>query len=301
MSEQEPKRKNDETTQEKPKRKNKARQVEWSFDFANFSEGFNRFMASLAGDEEIHHTSYRVEKAGVQSARIDLNFSLGKCNVQPLANSDNLFEADITHVGELEYEVEGDAVKVIELKQQDAKDVGGPIRQGFRAFASRDDLKWEIGLAPNVPLSLDVDGGVGSVHLQLNGLTVSELEVDTGVGRMQIDLPAQAQTYNVDLDSGVGQTTINIPDGADVRLEIDGGVGTTEVNIPPGAAVQLTADTGIGGISVPQEMRRVSGKPDFMDNSGVWQTEGFELAERRIVIRYDGGVGQFRLRYVEIV
>ena len=31
-------------------------------------------------------------------------------------------------------------------------------------------------------------------------------------------------------------------------------------------------------------------KNDFWDNGGVWQTPNFESAERKIVIRFDGGV-----------
>jgi hypothetical protein len=300
MSEQEPKQKNDQPQEPKTKRKND--RVEWSFDFANFSEGFNRFISSLAGDEEVNHSSYNVAQENSRSARIDLGFSLGACSLRALApNSPNLFEAEVDHVGTLDFEATGHEVKTIELKQSEPKVGAGPLRQGLRALASSKDLKWDVAVSPDLPLALDVDGGVGNVTLNLTGLTITQLDVDTGVGRMDMDLPAQEKPYTVELDSGVGQTIVNIPDGADVRLDIDGGVGTTEINIPPNVAVQIKADTGIGSVSVPAEFERVSGKNDFMDNGGVWQTAGFELAQRRIVIRYDGGVGQFRVRYAEVV
>lgn len=39
----------------------------------------------------------------------------------------------------------------------------------------------------------------------------------------------------------------------------------------------------------------------YHTQGGVWQDDGFELAEEKIIIQYDGGVGQFTVREVEVV
>jgi hypothetical protein len=51
---------------------------------------------------------------------------------------------------------------------------------------------------------------------------------------------------------------------------------------------------------VPASVQRLSRK-EFMEHSGLWQSQGFDLAERRIIIKFDGGVGTFHLREAQTV
>jgi hypothetical protein len=284
------------------KKKNEGSQVEWSFDFAKLGESFNSLMNSLAGEEELRESNFVVPKAGVESARVKVHFSVGKAFLQATeAGSENLFEADLKHVGDIEFNDEGDATKTITLKQQEKPEFSaGPFQRGFRALANRDDLVWTISLAPDIPLSVEVDGGVGPTQMDLTGLTVRKVDADTGVGTLTLVLPKQAAPIDVDVDGGVGQTKIFVPDNASVDLDVDAGVGATEITIPPNAAVQIKASGGLGSVTVPKSVQRMD-KPEFMEMGGVWQSPGFDLAERKIIIRYDGGVGQLTVREAEMI
>jgi predicted membrane protein len=282
--------------------KHEGRKVEWAFDFANLSDSFNKMMESLAGEEELTVSEFNVPKAGVESARVTVKFSVAQGFVQALpAGSSDLFKATIHHVGELEFKDEGDTTKTVEVKQKQKIDFSvNPIKQGFRAFAHRDDLKWDIHLSPDVPLSLNIHGGVGPTKLDLSNMQLLNLKVDTGVGTLDLILPTQTNKIEAEIDGGVGQTKIVVPDNADVSINLDGGVGAIEITVPANAAVQVKTDGGIGAVHVPKSFKRVT-KKDVMDSSGVWQSAGYDLAQRRISIRHHGGVGELKVREAELV
>lgn len=287
---------------EKAKRKSDKREVEWSFDFANISEGISNMLESLAGEEEVAESHFVVAKDAAENARIKINFSVGEGSISTLAaGSDALFEANLKHVGDVELSESGDSTKSITLKQKSKiKDVAFPFKQGFRALANREDLEWNIQLSPDIPLSLDIHGGVGPSEMDLMDLLVRNLKIDAGVGTLAVVLPNQDEKFVADIDGGIGQTKITVPDNADVTLQIDGGVGAIDLTIPANAAVQIRANSGLGSVNVPKMLKRLS-KKDFMEQGGLWQSEGFDLAERRIVIRFKGGIGAFNLRTADVV
>ncbi|MGB7342147.1 MAG: hypothetical protein WBC91_24840 [Phototrophicaceae bacterium] len=280
---------------EKPKRKSADGEVEWSFDFANLGQSIRDMANSLAGEEEIQETHLDVDKDGVETARVKVNFAAGRNNISALeASSDKLVDAHLTHVGEIDFSVEGDAEKVVKIRQSGrGKDLAAPIKQGLRLAANSKNIEWTIQLAPAIPLSLDIHGGVGPTKVDMTGLTVRTLKFDAGVGQFTVMLPQQAEQFSLDMNTGVGETKIYLPEDANADLDIDAGVGSVDVTIPPNAAIQIRAKNGIGSVDVPSNLRK--------HDNGMWQSEGFDLAERRIIIRYKGGVGSFNVREAELI
>ncbi|MGJ3237427.1 MAG: hypothetical protein ACFE0Q_01850 [Anaerolineae bacterium] len=284
---------------EKRKRTNVEGEVEWSFDFAQLGESLKNMANSLAGEEELTESSFQVEKTGVQSAQVKINFSAGKNIIEATeADSAYLLDAHLQHVGEVQLLDNGVENKQITLKQvSKPRDLATPIKQGLRMVANNKAIEWRVKLSPDVPLSLDINGGVGPSRIDLTGLTVRHLDCDAGVGQFIVILPEQDDELDVDIDTGVGETKIYLPENVSANLEIDAGVGSVDVTIPPNSAVQIRASSGIGSINVPSSLRKLEKKGD----KTVWQSEGFDLAERRIVIRYSGGIGAFFVREAELM
>jgi hypothetical protein len=270
------------------------RQVEWSFDFSRLGESFKRLLESLAGEEEIKTSEYTLEKAGVSRAEVDIHFSVGSGTVRPFTGaSEYLVHATLKHVGEIVFRADGDAVKHIELEQKMPEGISAaPLRQGFRALTNSRELQWDVLLTPDVPLNLEIDGGVGPVTADLTGLNLTALSIDSGVGTMHLTLPAVDAPYTTHIDGGVGQVTIIIPDGASGKIKIEGGVGSVDIVLAAGAAVQLSTEQGLGSVSVPAHFRLL--KEEFMSGK-LYQTEGYELADKKLVILYEGGVGQLKV------
>ncbi len=130
----------------------------------------------------------------------------------------------------------------------------------IRTFPGTRGGRWELTLSGGVPLSLDVDTGVGEAVLDLSALQLERLELSTGVGASIITLPPTGD-FTADIDTGVGAVTIRVPQGLEARIHVS---------------------RGVGAISVPSEFAR---------DGDVYVTSGFATARDRVELRVDSGVG----------
>lgn len=222
------------------------------------------------------------------SARVVLDPSVGEIIVRALTDGTNLFEAEVTHVGDLEYQATGEAEKTIVLGQPSVD-----IDLGWGAEA---DLRWTIGLSPDVPLDLEISGGVGDTTLDLGDLDLVALEVDADVGDLTLILPATRSAYTVRLDGGVGDAELTIEAGADVILDVEGDVGSVVINLPDSAEARVEAETDVGSVELPSGWDHIEGGQEFVGVRGVWETPGYASAASRILIMFNGDVGDLIIR-----
>ncbi len=252
----------------------------------------------LAGDWEVREFSDVVSARGVESARVSLDLSVGRTTVSPVSDRANLMEADLRYVGpDIAFEASGESTRTVRLGQEEgaiSTDFGGLFNW---LISPEEELRWEIGLNPDVPIELDINGGVGDANLNLGEFKLSALNLNGGVGGIALTLPATESRYVVRINGGVGGVDIEIPDrNADLILRISGGVGSIDIDVPDDAAVRIESTGGLGSVNVPGDFERVSGGEDWNNNEGTWETPGFADAEQRIVLEYNGGVGGLTIR-----
>lgn len=241
---------------------------------------------------EVITEQFSEELGTADSARVALDFSVGPVEVWTLEGSNDLLQAEVTHLGEVEFSSSGTNRKTIQL---DSKELS--FNSGWFDIINERELRWDVAISPEIPVELDINGGIGQAELDLRGLDLSKLELDVGVGEFRIYLPATIEGYDAKISGGVGETYIEVAEDADIRLEIDGGVGEVTIRLPADAAVRLDASIGVGRVRVPSYFRQVSGgDSDFVGEDGVWETSGFDDAERRIFITFNGGVGGLIIR-----
>lgn len=270
--------------------------TEWSFSFEKVGASLDNMMSSLREDAEVKMASFSEDKEGVTSADINLHFGIGQMTLKPLTASDNLFEADVTYVGEIEFTADGEAHRVVTLKQKSSTEaVVKSIKRAIGSFGKRNDLRWDVRISPDVPLALKLNTGVGEQDCDLRGMKLTALSVNGGTGETRMTLPESADGYDADFNVGVGETTIKLPQNTAMNLRVRAGVGEVKIHVPANTAVAVRARGGLGDTSVPSHFVRIEGKKDFITNSGVWQTPNFENAERQVNIEYNGGVGSFRI------
>jgi hypothetical protein len=262
-------------------------------------------------DWEVKSGRYSEPIGAASSARVSLDLSAGPTDISALSDSNDLIDADLNYTGEIAFEVQGDREKTISLSE---RDTGGFFR--FDWFAGDDELRWEIGLSPQVPLDLVVDGGSGSVDLDLRGLQLTGLNLDVGSGQVQGSLPAVEGRYDVRVDGGSGKCRLDIAEGADAGLDIDVGSGSIDVETGAGADVSVRVDGGSGKLTIDVsedaavrlDVReggsgnvRVPGRFERIrsgdDDEGTWETPGFDSADHKIEIIVDDlGSGNVELR-----
>ncbi len=226
------------------------------------------------------------------SADVNLDLSIGRTTITALTDSSNLFEGELTHFGDIEFDVQGDKHKTIYLKQES-------YRYNFEDFQwfETEDLKWNIGLNSNVPLSLNINASIGQSIIDLHGLQIDKVDINGDVGETTLTLPAVKKTYDAMINGGIGKFTINIEDEASVNLTIDGDVGEFTINLPSDAAVRIDAEVDIGNLNIDSRLDKISGgDDDFLSESGIWETPDFASADAKIIIIFNGGIGSLNVR-----
>ncbi len=127
------------------------------------------------------------------------------------------------------------------------------------------EYSWDLRLNDTKPLDVAVHLGAGEANLRFGSLNLRGVDVEMGVGKLDLDL------------RGVPRN--------DYSVRIKGGVGEASVYLPPEAGISAVAKGGIGGIHV-----------EGLDKDGDHYTNGaWGKAERRIRVDAQGGIGQINL------
>lgn len=198
---------------------------------------------------------------GVQTATVELKPGVGELNVRALASdSPNWIEGTVSYPGTMQLIKESQVTNGAAHLKLDT--------QGVSFFVGNSAERWNLNLAPKIPTTLRVNAGVGGSKLDLNGLKVTQLDLDTGVGELEVIMPSDAGVVSARVNGGVGGLTILIPQGVPAHIRSDSGIGGVTINqtrFPPvgehlyespdyaSAAnkIDLNVDSGVGGITIP--------------------------------------------------
>ncbi len=226
--------------------------------------------------------TFSAELNGTESASIDLSLSVQESNVHSLSDSGDLILAKIGHIGEIEFSVTGTTAKVVKLRQLGIEGWYNWFLPSIRG----EELTWDIGLSPEVPLDLFVDASTGHSELDLSGLELDEFAFDASTGASTIILPASTEGYETRLEASTGAMTVVLPADSNLTVHLDGSTGKITFDVPDGAAVKIEVrDGGTGNLELPDTITKVEGLPDR--DEGVYQTAGFDSAEFQLLIVID--------------
>jgi hypothetical protein len=156
-----------------------------------------------------------------ETARVDLRMGAGELRVN--GGAEGLMEATFNY-------------NVIAWKPE--------VR--YRSFAGRADLMirqpegfqglgsskydWDLRLNNEIPMDLLVHFGAGEARLNLGSLNLRSLQVDMGVGEINLDLRgAPKRDYDVRIRGGVGEATAYLPANAGIYAMAEGGIGEIKV------------------------------------------------------------------------
>lgn len=219
----------------------------------------------LYREPELHRQVIDAPLGSVERAQIRFDFGAGVYSIEALSpESGSLLEGDLEYFGELILDVSTDGEQAEVLLDS---------QTSFRAFSDApfQEESWQVGLHPAVIYEAEIDSGSGRNDLNLAGLQLGSLELDTGSGGMALDLPAG--DYTVVIDSGSGDIRISLPSDIALRVDVDSGSG----RFRPDSALQLV-------------------RGDEGDDS-VWETAGYDQAERQVSMTIDQGSGDVEIEF----
>ncbi len=219
---------------------------------------------------------------GIGEAKVVLDLGRWPAVIRALEDSGNLIEGQVVSFGAVQLsarEQEGRAEVRLTTRGSDGGD-------WLRWFGQSDE-EWTIGLSPDVLLDLELDCGSGSGEFDLRGLQVRDLIVDGGSGEWELLLPAE-WGMGVALDVGSGAADLILPASGSAEVAVDGGTGRITVRLPRAMAARVELESGTGSFSADSRFELVQGD---RDGDGIWETEGYDGAEKRVLLRIDQGTG----------
>ena len=197
---------------------------------------------------------------GAEKAEIQLQHGAGRLRVGAGAKPGNLLEG--TFGSGLDYQVKrlGETLSV---------DMGVPS-QGFMVFPWTwvpGKLDWTVHLNENLDMALKLKTGANETQLDLAGLQVTELKLQTGASSTMVTLPAKAGFTKGEIESGVASLSVRVPQEVALRLRVEG---------------------GLSGIQVDTHR--------FPRSGGVYQSTDYDSAANRIDLFIKTGVGSVDIR-----
>jgi hypothetical protein len=189
---------------------------------------------------------------------------------------------------------------------------GGEAGIGLSSF---DRGRWMLKLTDAVPISLDVELGVGSGRFDLGGLRIKDFNLSTGASDVSLSFEEMnaATIEDINIESGVGSFTASGLGNANFkRLRFQGGVGSCTLDFEGelDAEVDVDAEVGLGMliIIVPDGvgarvlydknlMSHIDLDRDFSSSGeDEYVTDNYESARGRMNIRISSSMGNITVR-----
>lgn len=103
----------------------------------------------------------------------------------------------------------------------------GPSWLPWRAGVGGDGT---VQLNREIPIELDVDAGAADMLLDLTDLQVTLLDLDTGASKVEVRLPAQVASGQLELNAGAADITIVVPQGVAARIRVSNPLSSLEID-----------------------------------------------------------------------
>ena len=246
----------------------------------------------LISSPEPQVETFAVEMTNTTATELNLDLSFQEASLHGLSASDQLFLAEIGHVGDIDFNVTGEGEKTISLKQM-GWEAG---YQWLQTKLEGEVMVWDIGLSPRIPFDLSVEGGVGKSDLDLADLKLSDFDYDGGTGASTIILPESREGYETRIESGTGMVTVALPENSNLTIRVDSGTGQVVFDAPEDVAMRVEVQSGgTGDVLSPLWLIKISGEMDR--DEGIYETSGFENAQFKItIIIEDIGTGNIVIK-----
>ena len=167
------------------------------------------FVGELAGLEIFAQVKkqFTVEKNGqCDKVELCLKAKTGNCFIRPSQGNELLNIYSNQNLEEYSHsfsnEVRGKTCMVkLSLEQESQRGVGRKI--SYHVFGSDEkpnDKFWKVYLAEDMPYSLDLDYGLGNANVDLAGLAISKLKINTGSADVNVSYSSD-EMNKVDMDT----------------------------------------------------------------------------------------------------
>lgn len=246
-----------------------------------------------------------------EEAQVRIRFGAGEIDVTP-GDPDTLFSGQFrTNVAEWAPEVSWEN-GVLEIRQGDERSwpVTGP------GPGPGVENVWELEFSPEVEMDMDIDIGASMGDLDLSGLALTDLSVETGASdlRLRFDEPNPASMGSMDITAGAASLRVDgignaSPERVTVRggagnlvldltgdwsnsadIELESGVGALTLQLPDDVGVRVRTSEGLGSVQADGGLAR---------SGGSYTNDAYGESEIQLLIDISVGVGSISLNLVD--
>lgn len=174
---------------------------------------------------------------------------------------------------------------------------------------------WALKFSDAVPISFDVQLGVGKGNFDFSGLHVKDFNLSTGAGDVTLtfDEPNPTTIENMNIESGVskfegrnlgnanfkhfrfqegvGTSTLDFSGGihSEVDVDLEVGMGVMTVIVPPDVGARVIYDKSWAS--------KIDCAQDFSSTSDTeFVSENYDSVPAKMNIRVDSGLGSIKIR-----
>ena len=174
---------------------------------------------------------------------------------------------------------------------------------------------WALKFSDAVPISFDIQLGVGKGNFDLSGLHVKDFNLSTGAGDVVLSFdesnPTTIENMNIEsgvskfdgrnlgnanfkhfrFQEGVGTSTLDFSGGLrhEVDVDLEVGMGVMTIIVPPNVGARVTYDkTWASKLDCAQDFHPTSDTEYVSDN--------YDSVPAKMNIRVDSGLGSIKIR-----
>ncbi|HZB12502.1 MAG TPA: hypothetical protein VE467_05725 [Chryseolinea sp.] len=230
-----------------------------------------------------------------ENIRLSLKANSGNCFIKPSQNTEilNVFsnQTETSYAHNFRKEVKGKTCEVLlNLEEDQAEGISQTISTRFFGASDKPvgDKLWKMYLTDTKPYFLELHYGIGNANIDLSGLAIKNLKVNTGSADVnvgyysslenQIDMDTffvkvdlgsvnvknlnMSRTRNMIADVGFGNMTLDFRSKPLVSNKIKGSVGAGNLTIllPSNDTPMLVKikDSWLCSVRIPEEFKKVS-------------------------------------------
>ncbi|MGD9489937.1 MAG: toast rack family protein [Calditrichaceae bacterium] len=251
---------------------------------------------------------------GLESADINISFGAGRIEINS-GNITDLYQGNFEYT-ETEPDVQITAnrnfadVRIAQNEIRTKKDEKSDLK--IRNFENFSDNNWNITLTNRIPIDLDLELGASKSYLNLGGLKLENINIETGLSKTELDfstlnpVPLSSLVIDAGISKFTGRRLLNsrfrkfIFNGGvgDYKLEFDGEF-TKEANI------DINVDLGSILIIIPKSVpyRARIGKSvlssaeiDYQRRTDdIYYSAGYDRDKPALNINLESGIGSVKI------
>lgn len=259
----------------------------------------------------LDHKQETVQAEGAQKLQVTCEFGAGELVINPATMSEAAklaVEYDPLRVDyRVDYDVRG-KTGFLELESE---------WKQHRNIHSADN-RWELTLPTKMPSAVKLEIGACDAEIDLGGISLTELNLEVGAASGTIDFsaPNPERLREFQVEAGASSLTLtNLGNANFEYFTFEGGAGSFDLDFRGEyhgeAEARIEIGMGSADIIMPRDLAlRVETDDDNWFSSvdlnggnldqvsdGVWETEGFDDAKDRLVLRLDVGMGSVDFKW----